>query len=384
MRKFICVFLAVLMLFATVACSKDDAKNSSSEDSAIESVDEKESTADSQSVESVDDKGDSSDDQSAQSVDDKGDSSDDQSDQSSEEEDEIVPDYDNLSFEPVEKTEECTPLLYKVTDDKGAVLYLLGSIHVGDERTQAMPDYVMDAYNSSDYICVEANIVAYEEDFEKLMSLAMKMMCKKGTTIKDYLSPDVYESTKKLLKSTGMYNAAYEMYGPAMWSSMVDEALMTYTELESDYGVDRYFINKANEDGKDVVEVESVEFQYDMMLGFSNDIYNMVMAESLYNPEEYVNSVNHMYETWLRGNEADIEEMLKIDYTGLSEEETKLAMEYNNKMLTERNIGMADKAEEYMADGGTIFYIVGTAHVAGDGALEELLRERGYKVEVVK
>ena len=46
------------------------------------------------------------------------------------------------------KVAECTPLLYKVTDGKGATLYLLGSIHVGDKRTQAMPDYVMNAYNA--------------------------------------------------------------------------------------------------------------------------------------------------------------------------------------------------------------------------------------------
>ena len=43
------------------------------------------------------------------------------------------------SEEPEEA--ECTPLMYKVTDGKGGVLYVLGSIHVADDRAKDMPDY---------------------------------------------------------------------------------------------------------------------------------------------------------------------------------------------------------------------------------------------------
>jgi len=45
---------------------------------------------------------------------------------------------------------------------------------------------------------------------------------------------------------------------------------------------------------------------------------------------------------------------------------------------------MADRAEEYLAEGGTGFYVVGAAHIVGEGALVELLRDRGYTVEKVK
>lgn len=321
MKRFICVFLAVLTVFFCVSCGKDE----------------------------------------------RG-----------------LPDYDNLSFEAVDKSVGCTPLLYKVTGGKGGVLYLLGSIHVGDERTQTMPDYIMDAYNGSDYICVEADIVAYEQDIMKLMADLQLMLCEKNKTIRDHLDPQLYADMKKFLQSTGKYNASYELYRPTLWSSLVDEAIRSYTELETEYGVDRYFINKANEDGKEIIEVESVDFQNNLMLGFSDELYSLLIAESVYYPEEGVNGLNSMYEIWLGGDEAELEEMLKLDYTGLSDEERKLVEEYNTKMLTERNVGMADKAEEYLSTEGTGFYIVGTAHIVGDGALVELLRDRGYTVEVVK
>lgn len=294
-----------------------------------------------------------------------------------------IPNYDNISVESMEKTTRCTPLLYKVTDDKGAVLYLMGSIHIGDERTQAMPDYVMNAYNASSYICVEANIVAYEQDVSKQREDLEKMLCDEGKTIKDYIGEELYIPARKFLQSRDLYNAVYDMYKPVLWSSLLDEAISSYTDLKSEYGVDRFFINKATAEGKEIREVESVDFQNDMMNGFSDELYCLMISDMVYYPKSNVESLLSMYDTWLSGDEAAIEEMVRIDYTGAPEEQVKLFADYNKTMLTDRNVGMADKAEEYMAAGGTGFYIVGMAHVAGEGALAKLLRERGYTVEKI-
>lgn len=295
-----------------------------------------------------------------------------------------LPDYDDLTLSSLDDTKACTPLLYKATDGKGAVLYLFGSIHIGDKRTQSMPDYIMDAYNASSYICVEADIVAYEKDLNEQIKDLQKMRCETGKTIKDYLGKELYEDTRKMLQSRKLYNAAYDMYLPALWTSLVDEAIRSYTELESDYGVDRYFINKASADGKGIKEIESVDFQNDLMLGFSAELYRLMIADSVYYPEESVNSLNAMYEIWLGGDEAEIEEMLRLDYTGLSDEERIMCEDYNKKMLTDRNVGMADKAEQYLAEGGTGFFVVGAAHIVGEGAIVELLRDRGCTVEIVR
>ena len=57
--------------------------------------------------------------------------------------------------------------------------------------------------------------------------------------------------------------------------------------------------------------------------------------------------------------------------------------EYNTKMITERNLSMADTAEEYLTRGGTGFFVVGAAHILGEGGCVELLTERGYAVDRV-
>ncbi|MBQ7160413.1 MAG: TraB/GumN family protein, partial [Clostridia bacterium] len=49
----------------------------------------------------------------------------------------------------------------------------------------------------------------------------------------------------------------------------------------------------------------------------------------------------------------------------------------------DRNIGMADKAEEYLAAGQKTFFAVGTGHMVGEGGIADLLTQRGYTVEKI-
>ena len=54
--------------------------------------------------------------------------------------------------------------------------------------------------------------------------------------------------------------------------------------------------------------------------------------------------------------------------------------EYEKIMFDDRNLNMADKAEEYLKTGKTTFYIVGAGHMVGETGIIKLLRDRGYTV----
>jgi len=88
-----------------------------------------------------------------------------------------------------------------------------------------------------------------------------------------------------------------------------------------------------------------------------------------------------LYNTWATG---DIEGYAEVEASSDGEipEEIKADYElYNKMLLDDRNIGMADAAEEYIKNGDNIFYMVGFAHFCGDGSVIDLLEERGYTVE---
>ena len=65
-----------------------------------------------------------------------------------------------------------------------------------------------------------------------------------------------------------------------------------------------------------------------------------------------------------------------INSTGLTDEQKQTAV---NSMIQ-----MTDFAEKALKDGDSVFICVGTAHIVGEGAMVDLLRDRGYTVEIVK
>lgn len=282
---------------------------------------------------------------------------------------------------PTEPPEQgSTPALYRVEDENGAALYLLGSIHVTDSRAYPLPDYVMQAYEQCDFLAVECDINAFGEDIEAQTAMARKMVLTDGSKISDHISTETYEAAKAFLTEAGMYSPLYDSFKPAMWSSLVDSAMIELCGFDSEAGIDMHFLELAAKQGKEIREVESVEFQYDMLLSFPDALYSFQLADTLRDPQATMDGTIALYEFWLAGDEAGIVGLMQAEGE-LTEEEAALLAEYNDAMITRRNESMADTAETYLAQGGTGFFVVGAAHIFGEGGCVELLLARGYSVE---
>lgn len=286
---------------------------------------------------------------------------------------------------PVEST--ITPLLYRVSDDQGHVLWLFGSIHVGLDSFYPLPSYVTQAYEASDALAVECDVVAFSKDMGAQMNALRGMVYADGTKIADHIPQELYTKAVDALKDAGVYMSALDMYKPILWSNFLDSALVEVCGADANLGIDMYFLNDAHETGKEVLEVESAQFQYDMLSGFSPELQEVLLESSVYsyeNQEEYRQQMTELLDAWASGDETWIAELIQEDMVPESEEERLLYEEYNYAMAESRNLAMTDWAADALASGKTVFIVVGTAHIVGPGAMAELLAQRGCTVEAVR
>lgn len=283
------------------------------------------------------------------------------------------------------QTEVLSPLLYRVTDSDGDVIWLFGSIHVGREDFFPLPDYVTDAYENADSLAVEADIVAFGNDTSLQMQALRSLVYLDGTTITDHIPEELYESAVEMLDDLGFYNAALDMYCPFFWATMIDSLMMEEMGARSDLGIDMFLLETAYEEGKEIIEIESVEFQYEMIGGFDDEVQNMFLEMTVEGYESYdsMAELETMMDLWASGNEKAFAEYLVTDYSEMTEEEKEIYKRYEKAMITDRNISMADFAEDALESGDEVFICVGAAHVVGDGAMADLLEERGYTVECI-
>lgn len=288
--------------------------------------------------------------------------------------------------------EKITPLLYEVTKDNSSnKIYLFGSIHAADDRAYPLPKEVLSAYSKSNYLAVEFDIIDFSSSLKEQMDALKLLLYEDGRTIQDSLSEETYELLIPYLEENDLYIPAYEYYRPALQYSLVSNAQTIKSGLDSDKGIDMYFLEEAKEDEKEILELESAFQQYGLLTNFPDELFDMLIKYSIMYDKELIKETKELYESWLDGDikklteqtseEVD-EEILKEfnEYSNLPE----MVDNYNDKLITQRNIQMANNTDKYFLEEKNVFLVVGLAHIIGEDGIVELLEEKGYTVTQIK
>lgn len=287
-----------------------------------------------------------------------------------------------------EKTEEIKPLLYEVTKEgSNNKIYLFGSIHASKSSELVFPNYIMKAYNDSNYLACEFDIIEYKNDFEKSINDVMKMKYQDDTTTKDHMKEENYKKMVDFLKEKGMYSEMYEVYRPVFFETLITQLAVQEAGLSVEEGVDYYFINKAKKDKKEILEIESSDFQNNLFLEAPDELYELMIVSLIDDYEDNISSVKKIYDYWKKGNiegllEFDSEKIdIKDNYT---EEQIEYINNYNKKIVDDRNNSMTEKVIEYFNDNKDVFFMVGDFHIIGENGVAKQLEKKGYTVKQVK
>ena len=299
--------------------------------------------------------------------------------------------YEKITGENLPEKEpeiQATPLFYHITGAEGQEMYLMGTIHVGDNKTAYLPDEVYDALETSDALAVETDIIAFEEEIEAnpefASQIAMTYLNSEGNTVKEQLDETVYDKAVKLLKASGNYSANMEYMIPYFWSSSIEDFYMSLSNLQSEKGLDMRLLKLAKEQNKEIREVESTQSNIEMLVGFSDELQVMLLEETIgYTVEEYFAEIQNLYDLWCTGDEAALREKLNETPQDLTDDEAALYDEYLDAMIIQRNEDMRDVAVSYLESGDTVLFAVGLAHLLQENGLVDSLREAGYTVEPI-
>ncbi len=277
-----------------------------------------------------------------------------------------------------------TPLLIEATkEDTDKKIYLFGSIHEADETLYPLPDYVLDAYEKSDAIAVELDIVEAESDYASLLNSFVKFIYTDQKTIKEDISEETYEKGKEILEEAGLYNFMMDSFKPVIWYMMISNAASQDIDIDLDgeWGIDNYFLKEAKEDDKKIIELESADIQYEILENFTKDLQIYLLEQTIDSYEDSKEELKELYKAYKKGNIESLEELLFEEVEDSNEE--KYIEEFNQKMITDRNKNMTASLEKALKEHDTIFCTVGLAHVIGEGGIKDLLSSKGYTVRIV-
>jgi uncharacterized protein YbaP (TraB family) len=148
--------------------------------------------------------------------------------------------------------------------------------------------------------------------------------------------------------------------------------------LDPAYGVDLYFASRAAR-SKPVVGLETAESQMQVMAWLPRQTQERLLADTLENLGDTRNGSEGLVRAWARGDDAELE---RIIYRPMAES-PQLAS-YYERLVLGRNESMTQRLASLARDGKLRFVVLGAGHMVGERGVPVLLRDYGFRVDVVR
>lgn len=262
-------------------------------------------------------------------------------------------------------------IFWKVTSPT-SVTYLLGSVHLGSRDMYPLPREIEDAFASSSILLVEADI-RHADMAKAQAAIFAKGMYPEGDSLWNHVSADTRKKVEQFCEHYQIPAEFLARMKPWVVAITMSTVPMMKAGLDPNLGIDMYFLNKAGD--KRIVEIESTDWQIDLLSSFSPELQEKLLAASADEGMDMEKDLKRLQDAWASGNADRLEAITK--------ESTRTPEEITRALLQDRNPHMADAAEKCLNGKEQAFLVVGAAHMVGKEGIPALLEKRGYKVEQV-
>lgn len=260
--------------------------------------------------------------------------------------------------------------LWKMQGQQNSV-YLLGSVHVLKKSDYPLAAPIEAAFSNASVVAFETDIAALD-DPATAMKLLSKSQLPEGETLSKLLSPEVYKMWTKRVGESGLPAEMFDQFTPGMAAVTIAMLEMQKLGLEPDAGVDKHFFALARQSGKEIVPLEPVEFQINLLTGFSKEEGEGLLKATLKDMANLKTDLAKLLQAWKAGDAVELEKLLN--------EAMKESPAIYKRMLTDRNQNWLPKIEELARGKKNAVVIVGAAHLVGKDGVVELLRKKGATV----
>lgn len=269
---------------------------------------------------------------------------------------------------------ESNPALWEVTSGTSTV-YLLGTIHIGSREMYPLPAAVEAAYSRSGAIALEA-----DPGDPNAMVDAMSYLTYQGAdTLEGNLPAPLFRDVMRWLESSGLPGEMAQKMKPQMLAMTMTMFEAARQGLDANLGTDIYLARRARNDGKRIIELESMRTQLTMLDELPRDVQVAMLENTLASVKsgQLAKDLSAMVQAWRKGDMENLDAVAMRDMQRLPK---SAGQTLRTKLFDERNISMTEKIIHLLKGNEITLVGVGAGHMTGPKGIVELLRARGFKV----
>ncbi|MFW5996141.1 MAG: TraB/GumN family protein [Halanaerobiaceae bacterium] len=278
---------------------------------------------------------------------------------------------------PIYAKNQTGSFAWEISDEENTI-YVMGSIHFMPEGTFPLSESVEEAFADSEKLIVQANLLEVEE--EELNNYYRKEgFYEDGQTLSDSLSESVFSQLKEELSDLNIPLSGVDQFQPWHMAQTLETQKISDLDYSLDLSVELYFLEKAQEDGKEIIELEPYLEQLDFVSNFSPELQEKYLQSILLEFEEDGDRLYKILDAWEKGEREKMEETL----FGVRNKKQDLENFYH-KYYDERNKKMAEEIENIMDEGEQTFVVLGAEHLVGKDNVLEFFRDKEHEIKQIK
>jgi uncharacterized protein YbaP (TraB family) len=257
---------------------------------------------------------------------------------------------------------EADPALW-VVKDEDTTIYLFGTVHVLKPRTHWFDDGISEAFEVSDELVMEIA----RPDPAAISALAAQLGTRGG--------PPFPAEVDAAAQQLGMPKGAIDKQEPWLAALTLSRLAVTKAGFGADAGVEATLHEAAESADKPVHALETARSQLMLFDSLSGAAQSAMLDATVKELPETAARTQRFVEAWGSGD---------AETVGAEMNRAMAASpEIGEALIARRNARWADWVQRRMQQPGTVFMAVGAGHLAGKGSVQELLTEKGLKVERV-
>ena len=259
--------------------------------------------------------------------------------------------------------------IWKLSDDNSTV-YLAGSVHLLREKDMPYPKAYDTVYEDSEELVFEIDM---KEMNAPGAAIKMRQLgtLPAGKTLGDHLSQETLAALDGYLKANNLPSGMFNQFTPGMVYLTLGSMEALRQGARPDLGIEMQFHKKAEKDGKPGSGLETTAYQMSRFNELDVETLNDLIKETIQASDQNENTLNSIIEAWKLG---DAQSLQKLVHDEMAERPAVLEI-----LLVERNQNWIPVIEEKLAGDKNVMFIVGAAHLVGEGSVVQLLEDKGHK-----
>jgi uncharacterized protein YbaP (TraB family) len=260
-------------------------------------------------------------------------------------------------------------LLWEIHGEDAAPSHLFGTIHSEDPEVLRLASPVRQAFEEADSVVLEVLL-----NMESMIYSSTVMLLTDGRLLSDIIGRSLFEATARAIAARGIPEVVLERMKP--WAAAT---ALSVPVPETGMVLDLVLYQEAQQAGKSLHGLETIREQLDVFDTMPERDQVALLQDAVDNLDLIDEMNAELLAAW---KQRDLAAMMAISDAAIESGDQRIARDFEQRLIIERNHLMADRLEAHLQRGGA-FIAGGALHLPGEDGLIRLLEQRGYSLRMI-